>query len=148
MVTARSSCGVPRIRWYRMTSAPYWLALLFLGFLCVHGSSDAMAVHPSSAAPSVNAAPHRLAHETIGNSAAPAVRTPQQECAHGAGNSPHPAEHCLPGQPDEAAVSAPCPRADEPSATARPHGDRPPVPGGAAQTHGTAAGPPTGVLRI
>ncbi|MEU2394056.1 hypothetical protein [Streptomyces sp. NPDC007369] len=128
--------------------------LLFLGFLYAHGSSDASSVHHSSAgsaasaAPAVNSAPYRIAQDTGALSAAPALRTPQQECAHGPESSPHPGEHCLPGHPDQAVVSTSCPRADQPGTSQYPDTGRPPAPGGAARAHGTAAGPSCGVLRI
>ncbi|MER6911318.1 hypothetical protein ABT354_06570 [Streptomyces sp. NPDC000594] len=172
MITARSPFGVPRPRAFRGPLHIVWLALLVLGLAFAHGvNSESAAHHLASAVPSSSAVPHSAAPATgTGTAGLPGPEVPHAAtashdptaphqdtapydahalmAAHSDG-SVHPAERCMPGQPQlSGGTGTPAPEA----VTARSGRDRttgtaPParLPDGATVS---AHAPVTGVLRI
>ncbi|MEV6676530.1 hypothetical protein AB0N09_06610 [Streptomyces erythrochromogenes] len=133
MITARSSCGVPRIRGNRGPLVLLWLALLLIGLLDAHGIGSGSGYgHHAAPSASVTAAP----------SQAVASVTSVVD------GSTHPAEQCVPGRSDRVTAPAGHPQTVAGAATPALRTDGSPAAVTSPRACGTPARPAHGVLRI
>jgi hypothetical protein len=106
MITARSPIGVLRAR---VSRGPLWLTLLLLGLLYAHGVSIHSAAHHLSGGGSLSAAPSDHAHAAPAGPFLGTVQSLDGTDGDRCGGSSHPAEECMPVQPQHrAALQVPC----------------------------------------
>ncbi|MFE7099208.1 hypothetical protein [Streptomyces erythrochromogenes] len=137
MITARSSCGVPRIRGNRSPLVLLWPALLLLCLLDAHGiGTDPGGMH------------HARPASVASVSSAAAVDASSQAAVSVADGSTHPAEQCMPGRSDRGTAPASHPQTVAGPATPALRTDGSPTPGTSPQACGAPARSAHGVLRL
>lgn len=110
MITARSPIGVLRARASHGPLQLLWLTLLLAALVYAHGVSTESAAHHLSNGGSVSAA---TSGHAATDAADPSIGTAQSLDGagegHGGEGSSHPAEQCMPGQPQQgASLQVPC----------------------------------------
>ncbi|MBT2492902.1 hypothetical protein J7E96_31210 [Streptomyces sp. ISL-96] len=110
MITARSPIGVLRARASRGPLHMLWLTLLMVGLVYAHGVSAESAAHhlPNSGPVSATTSGHAPA-DPANSSLGMAQPLEGADEEHDGEGSSHPAEECMPGQPQQSAPQqAPC----------------------------------------
>ncbi|MEV4192292.1 hypothetical protein [Streptomyces toxytricini] len=147
MTAAGTAFRAPWIRIRRIASAPLWLALLLVGFLCAHGGETAGAAH--HVRPAATALVSAPAAPSVPDSATgPVARAAHGDRVHGGGGAGHQGEHCAPGRTDGSAVLAGCPDAPAGRPAAPADSAAAPAAPGRPQTQGAVPPRTPGVLRI
>jgi len=127
MVTARSLCGVPRLRSSAGSRHLLLVAMLLFAIVYGHGvSAEGVVGHlapanaPAAASAGAQGADGEPGTVVQDGHAAPGAKTGHRDHEHG---SSHPMQECVPGQPQQGpGVEAPCvsPRLDGASFSTQP----------------------------